>query len=553
MASKNNANFSGINFNDLSATSSAFMSNIKQNSMKGGRPLCPCMQALNAFNKNNMDLALYIINQGVCCLGCGDKNGNTILHHLVLCSKKNKECEDTIDMLIKNNSINQYIDLQNNKGETPILLAIKEENNDLANKLDLAGADLTIKDNSGNYVIAEDENANDFTNKTLETSDAIFNLKNLFPKSKNTMDTSIDSFDFETDIKPQNKSSNFINTNEALTKYFKDFIKSVGVGKIITDRKQGDDIVYVPLRETQPGPESDIQIIDINSPLNDTQPEESKSEVLKSDTDNLIQKLAEKYSNEEKGKKEKFDVNTINSDVVDTEDLMRAINKLNETGKVTQQGGEKIMGFRNLTLSDNSFASESFNINYNTDSEQGISEEGYVSFYNESDYGAVTNELSRMMQRQRDNLHEQVLDMIMSMLNKGEIVKDSVVIKANEKNAKLIKAYIYRKVTEKNPQMGGLDKILSISKMSEQQISDLIEDMPDLDELEKNIQKHIEEKKGSKKSIKSKKSKKSDESEETNFDITETSDSPKKKSSKSKTTKTKVTKTKKTSKKKSKK
>jgi len=263
-------------------------------------------------------------------------------------------------------------------------------------------------------------------------------------------------------------------------------------------------------------------------------------------------KWKELLNNEEK-KKDIVNVNTINSDVVDTDELMEAINKLNETGRRSQQGGEKIMGFRNLALTDNSFGSESFNINYNNDSEQGISEEGYVSFYNESDYGAVTNELSRMMQRQRDNLHEQVLDMIMSMLNKGEIVKDSVVIKANEKNAKLIKAYIYRKVTEKNPQMGGLDKILSISKMSEQQISDLIEDMPDLDELEKNIQKHIEEKKGSKKSIKSKKSKKNDESEETNFDITETSDSPKKKSSKSKTTKTKTTKAKKTSKKTSKK
>ena len=546
MASKNNANFSGINFNDLSATSSAFMSNIKQNSMRGGggrvESLCPCMQALNAFNKKNIDLALYIIRQGTCCLGCGDKNGNTILHHLVLCSKNNNECEDEIDMLIKNKNISTCINAQNNNGETPILLAIKEQNDNVANKLDIAGADLSIKDNFGNYVIAEDENANELTNKTIETSEAIFNLKDLFPK-KNMNETSIESFDFETDFKPQNKNKNNTNINQAVRNYLENFIKSVG--NIMVDKKQDGDIIYAPLRETQPGLRSDIEIVNVKT-------DEPKSEEYKSDTDNLIQKLAEKYSNEEK-KKDIVNVNTINSDVVDTDELMEAINKLNETGRRSQQGGEKIMGFRNLALTDNSFGSESFNINYNNDSEQGISEEGYVSFYNESDYGAVTNELSRMMQRQRDNLHEQVLDMIMSMLNKGEIVKDSVVIKANEKNAKLIKAYIYRKVTEKNPQMGGLDKILSISKMSEQQISDLIEDMPDLDELEKNIQKHIEEKKGSKKSIKSKKSKKNDESEETNFDITETSDSPKKKSSKSKTTKTKTTKAKKTSKKTSKK
>ncbi len=44
---------------------------------------CPCSKVLDAFGKNNIDLALYIINEGNCCNMCIDAEGNTILHHLV--------------------------------------------------------------------------------------------------------------------------------------------------------------------------------------------------------------------------------------------------------------------------------------------------------------------------------------------------------------------------------------------------------------------------------------------------------------------------------------
>ena len=158
-----------------------------------------------------------------------------------------------------------------------------------------------------------------------------------------------------------------------------------------------------------------------------------------------------------------------------------------------------------------------------------------------------------MMQNQRDNLHQQVLNTITGLLEKGEFKKDGEKIKYSENNAKLIKAYIYRKISEKNPQMGGLDKILSISKMSDQQLIDMVEKMPDLEDLEKSIKKHIEEKKKEKPKDSNKSKYKSDMSETIDFDISETdeSENPKKKSKDSKDSKTK--KSKKSSKKSSKK
>ena len=83
--SKNNSNFSdGINVNDLSATSSVFMSNIKQN-LKGGflfqnKKSCPCNLIIESLDKNDdLNLALYLIKNDKCCFKCkNDKDGNTI-------------------------------------------------------------------------------------------------------------------------------------------------------------------------------------------------------------------------------------------------------------------------------------------------------------------------------------------------------------------------------------------------------------------------------------------------------------------------------------------
>ena len=67
-------------------------------------------------------------------------------------------------------------------------------------------------------------------------------------------------------------------------------------------------------------------------------------------------------------------------------------------------------------------------------------------------------------------------------------------IESDEKNAKLVKAYIYKKVSEENPQMTGMDKILLIKGMNNDELVKFISKMPELEKIEKDIQKHIEKK-----------------------------------------------------------
>jgi ankyrin repeat protein len=85
-----------------------------------------------------------------------DDQGNTILHQAVM--------ENNIDMVISllekmKESNKNIIDSQNNDGNTAFHLAILNENNEIAQILDDAGADKSIRNNSGEFVedITEDE------------------------------------------------------------------------------------------------------------------------------------------------------------------------------------------------------------------------------------------------------------------------------------------------------------------------------------------------------------------------------------------------------------
>lgn len=259
--------------------------------------------------------------------------------------------------------------------------------------------------------------------------------------------------------------------------------------------------------------------------------------------DNSNQKLNSKENifkkNEQKSNNKNIELST--SDI-DTNTLLKAIKKIqnnyDDTAKInndSMKGGASkkkmnIMGYRNLNddselaftnLKNKSSKDIDYNMLYNSDSEFGSKSNS-------------TNELSRMMARQKETLHQEVLDMIMGMLNKGLLTQSNKPIEASERNAKLIKAYIYRQVSEKNPEMGGMDKILAIKTMSENEIINIVKKMPNLDELEESIKKHLEDK-NKPKSIDT--SEASDNSDNMKSESDEDNKEKKKKTTKSKTTK----------------
>ncbi len=109
------------------------------------------IECLNAFNNRNVELALYILNNNNCDCCIQDKNGNTILHHLAMCSNQN--CLNTLQQVLRQSSNkHKFIDKQNNEGQTAMLLCVLNNNFQMAYILEKSGANKKIKDNYGNYI-----------------------------------------------------------------------------------------------------------------------------------------------------------------------------------------------------------------------------------------------------------------------------------------------------------------------------------------------------------------------------------------------------------------
>jgi hypothetical protein len=287
---------------------------------------------------------------------------------------------------------------------------------------------------------------------------------------------------------------------------------------------------------------------DLNLLNETTSQNESSEQTLNSES--IINALTEKLSKNLESKSEPQPKVININDSIDTDVLMKAIDNI-QSGKKTNsvnflEGGgrsEKIMGYRKLLLhseqSDNNIYTRTNENSIRKSKMSKLSKYSKKSsnsndlsinldlYYSDGEHGASNNELSRLINSRKNDLHTEVINMIMGMLNKGVITKNSKPIEATEKNAKLIKSFLYRIVSEKNPQLTGMDKILMIKKMNDKEIIDSLTKMPDLDELEENIRKHIEDKQKSREDSDKKGSKKNSDSS-----VSSSEEKPKKRTSK---------------------
>lgn len=632
---------------ELSSTSSDFMSKsnyikktIKQNGGRGNG--CSCDDLFKSLKNKNFELILYILRENNCCFKCQDSNGNTGMHLLIPFYNSNKEIANAVDEILLNGDCEDFINIQNNEGKTPMFVAVENELDELAEKMENSGADPTIKDLEGNFVgekstkdnLNEEENikknimnvfgfvmpksiSNDLTSlnlddikdtitqdESLDTDNFMHNIKLKIDRVLETDDSS--SSDYETFPKKNIKqtSSDTLNSDKFFTLLGRDnkpmvinysnvddnteqFIatltnkyntisetdKSVNKTNITNQRNinqdtlsslfNSSDIDEISIKHKQPlSTETSLDDIITNGEIKKLVNETTSDDLVASDVkkiSNNLKKLEsetssnslhtdlEKYINETTSdeslktnskynvflkKENPLSKKNLDSSEIDTNTLLGVIKKIQENNITESEnlidmvgGGSKtnkqhIIGHRKLIL--NNFKttqgskllnSDDYNELYNSDSEFGTKSKKSKN---------LNNELSRMMISQKEKIHKEVLEMIMGMLNNGLITQSNKPLEATERNAKLIKAYIYRQISEKNPQMGGMDKIMMFKAMNENDIINTVKKMPDLDELEKTIQKHLEDKKTNKKSI--------DVSETS--EASEESEKPKKKSSK---------------------
>jgi hypothetical protein len=83
----------------------------------------------------------------------------------------------------------------------------------------------------------------------------------------------------------------------------------------------------------------------------------------------------------------------------------------------------------------------------------------------------------------------------MGMLNNSLFEYKNKPIEATQKNASLIKSYLFRKIGEEHPEFDGKNKINHLNNMKEKDMIGMVKKMPfSLEELEESINKNREEK-----------------------------------------------------------
>ena len=89
-------------------------------------------------------------------------------------------------------------------------------------------------------------------------------------------------------------------------------------------------------------------------------------------------------------------------------------------------------------------------------------------------------------------LHDEVQSRISKMLTNKNIFYQNNPVDNTEKNARLIKSFLFRKISSKYPKYNSFTKILTINNLDDNELSNLLLDLPNLDEWYNNIQKYKE-------------------------------------------------------------
>ena len=482
------------------------------------------IDCLNAFNNRNVELALYILNNNNCDCCIQDKNGNTVLHHLAMCSNQN--CLNTLQLVLKQSSNkHKFIDVQNNEGQTALLLCVLNNNFQMAYILEKSGADKKIKDNYGNYVECDDPEEqlsqseieqsiilSDLLSEKQTPQPAVNNNTNIYiiePHNNGNTNLSEISTSSLPITLPRSSKSDLSTLDLSTDDFINSLSERYNTSKSVPSRSI-TDIDSLTSVSDRIKPKNDFEIlssVDTEKMIEDIerkalQKRDKKMEETSEDSylDRMASKLDERMkdkrtlssldserilqmieSAQKKEEESKLDTS------IDTDKLIQAIE-----GKSEGKSEDRILrGGTNI-----------FKKNLNSNNMNGGSKKSSKKNkknklrdeYTESEDNITNNYLARLVRSKKDEFHEQVLHMIKDMLKDGKFYRGSEQIEDNERNALLIKRYLYRYLSEKNPELSGMDKILNIKNMTEDEMVKLVKNIPDLDDLEKQIQQHLTEK-----------------------------------------------------------
>jgi len=96
-------------------------------------------------------------------------------------------------------------------------------------------------------------------------------------------------------------------------------------------------------------------------------------------------------------------------------------------------------------------------------------------------------------------LHDEVQSRISKMLYNKNILYQNNPVDNTETNARLIKSFLYRKISSKYPKYNSFTKISTIHNLNDNEFTNLLLDLPNLDEWNASIQQYKEKKNANRK------------------------------------------------------
>ncbi len=128
---------------------------------------------LEAVRLKKYDVVAFLVDKDlITTYRCKDENGNTLLHYLAL---DYDATSHIIDKIIKRKDVKSFINIQNNNGDTPLILSVIGSQHDLCEKFINKGADKTIKNSQSFSVETETDTTNSINVKPLSTT-SFYNL-----------------------------------------------------------------------------------------------------------------------------------------------------------------------------------------------------------------------------------------------------------------------------------------------------------------------------------------------------------------------------------------
>jgi len=104
------------------------------------------------------------------------------------------------------------------------------------------------------------------------------------------------------------------------------------------------------------------------------------------------------------------------------------------------------------------------------------------------------DKLRKMIKSQKNETVEKLFSKIKSLISdKGGRIHDQKV-SSNDRDVSLIKSFLYQKIKKQRPELNSTEKFNKLNDMSNDQLYDMLKDLPDLNKLESDISEHMAKK-----------------------------------------------------------